>query len=825
MSTPSQRLRTAIRWALLPAVAAATGLAPPAVLAQESSSLLLEEIIVTARKQEENIQEVPLAITAIGAGTIERLGLQSLSDISKLTAGLVFDDEFNRVGNRPVIRGQANILGNSGVAYFIDGVYIPGSIAAYDLNDVQRIEIVKGPQSALYGRNTYSGAINMITKSPGDIASGNLKLEAVEDDQYEIAASIRGPLVVGKLGGGLTARYYESGGAFQNTFDNTSIGEQKSASVSGVLEFTPTDSLQIRARAYYAELDDGQPPLFSTAANDNNCFFDNGALYRGNGRYYCGVIKPRPINSDWRIQAPDAQQNNEDLQTSLSMRWDISEQWSLTSITGYNDSKETFIVEADYAPTSFQTVVFARFPIAGAPPNFTYGYAGAMVDFTFANKAAIDDISQELRLEFEGERFRAVLGGYYFDQDSETRSVRELPPGAQQTADANFNARRQQELAICVANPICAFTVPLFTSTIVVPRDVNSLEIRNQAVFGLVSFDVSDTVSLTLEGRYQEERISQVATSQDLGDTTGDVTTSRATFDSFSPRATINWRWSDNSMLYALYAEGTKPGGFNSVTAIEAGLPTFEEEEVESIEIGSKNVLADGQLLANVALYFNKITGYQLTQNARSNGNTTSATVNAGEAEVYGGELELSYRPAAIDGLAISLNYAYTNPEFTKGFDEQEGVLNDVADDGLVNCSTGDQFPEVAGCQSLFGSLKGKQIPRTAEHQGNLDVELRKPLAAGDGWDWFIGANYSYESSKYSQVHNYAETGDTTLVNARLGIQSDRWSVTLWGRNLTGEDSVPIVLRYADGAADFRRNFVASQRRDTHFGLTLNARF
>ena len=152
---------------------ASAGLSSTALAQADSGSV--DEITVTARKREENIQDIPVAVSAVSATQIEELNITGLSEISKLTAGLVFDNEFGRGSDRPVIRGQANILGDSGVAYFIDGVYINGSIADYDLNDVERIEVVKGPQSALYGRNTYSGAINIISKSPGDELSADLR--------------------------------------------------------------------------------------------------------------------------------------------------------------------------------------------------------------------------------------------------------------------------------------------------------------------------------------------------------------------------------------------------------------------------------------------------------------------------------------------------------------------------------------------------------------------------------------------------------------------------------------------------------------------------
>jgi len=701
--------------------------------------------------------------------------------------------------------------------------------------------VIKGPQSALYGRNTYSGAINMITKSPGDELSGDVKLEVAEDDQYEIAGTLRGPIVPGKLGGGVTARYYTLDGAFNNTFDNTPIGEQESKSFSGVLQWTPTDSLDIRLRAYYAELRDGQPPIFSTDPDDNNCYFDNGQLYGGAGRYYCGVIKALPIDSDWRIQAPDAQQSNDDLNTSLNIRWDLNDNWTLASVTGYNDTEETFITEADYGPTAFQTAVFARFPL-GAPPA-PYGFVFNIIDFTFASNVETEDVSQELRLEFNGDRVNFLIGGYYFDQKSTNRDIRDLPPGADAIAAANWSAALAEERALCLANPICLkaggfpIVVPIYDPTttpppptINVPRNVTEFDITNTAVFGLVAFKLTDAFTITAEARYQEEDIEQNVLLQNLNPPSPDeALRTKTSFDAFLPRVTLDWQFSMDHMMYALYAEGTKPGGFNSATAIQAGLPSYDEEDVESIEIGSKNVFADGQVVLNIAAYFNQISGYQLTQNARNNlGNTTSATVNAGDADVVGAEVEFSYRPATLDGLRFTLNYAWTDSEFTKGFDENQGLLNDVADDGFNNCSLGKQVEELACSSSnmAFGSIKGNRIPRSAEHQLYAGIELRRPLGIGDGsWDYVLGADYSYESTKYAQVMNLAETGDTNLLAARLGIVSDSWSLMFWGRNLTGEDSVPNLLRYADGAKDLRRNFAGSQRRDTYFGMTLTAGF
>ena len=384
--------------------------------------------------------------------------------------------------------------------------------------------------------------------------------------------------------------------------------------------------------------------------------------------------------------------------------------------------------------------------------------------------------------------------------------------------------------AVCDNNPICGSMTPFFGPTVEVPRDVADENITNMAIFAMADFDLSDATGLRVEARWAEEEIERVSTLQVLGGPVDDVVSAEATFTSFNPRITLDHQIDDNHMVYAVFAQGNKPGGFNSPVAIRAGLPKFEEEEVDSFEVGSKNVAMDGQLVTNVAIFFNQIDGYQLTQNARAGQSTTSATVNAGDAEVFGAELEMRYAPAAIEGLSITANYAYTDAEFVKGKDENLGLLLDVGQNGLVDCSLGDEFNAsfvygVDDCDtSAFGSIAGKKIPRTAEHQFFVDAELRRPLGGGE-WEWFAGASFSHESSKFGQVANFAETGEADVVNARFGMTSDRYSVSVWGRNLTGEDSTPLVLRYADGNDSFKRSFVGTLRRDTYYGLTASARF
>lgn len=811
------------------AALAMTAYAAPALAqdAEDEPEARQAVITVTARKTEESVQETPVAVSVVTADVIENLSLTDLSDISKLTAGLSFDNEFGRDSNRPVIRGQANILGASGVSYFIDGVRISGAITDYDLNDVERIEVVKGPQSALYGRNTYSGAINIITRSPSEALKVRASVDLAEHGQQDFSVGMSGP-INDVLAFGLNGRIYNYDGEFTNQFDGQPIGDEQTQSISGVLYYTPNDDWDIRLRGYYSDSNDGQPALFATTPAENNCFTDNGSLYGGQGRYFCGVIEPRDVNTDYRFQlGDDVGTEIENTQISLAINGDFDENWSVTSITGFNSRNVSQQTDGDYSPTSFQATNFVPggFPlsiISFSPFLALYGYPTSIADFTFANASEEDELSQELRFNYENDRFRALVGGYYLDGEETSMDARVLPSHAQDAADINFGQELASQQVICGFNPTCVGIIPLGSSTISVPDGMSTFNIENKAIFGLLSYDLTDTVSVTVEGRYAEEDIERMAP--------GDPDQT-ASFDNFAPRATVDWQATPDNLLYAVYAEGQKPGGFNSNQAQLAGLGTFEEEEVTSIEIGSKNVLFDNQLRANFAGFFNEVEGYQLTQNVRVNDtNTTSATVNAGDAEILGLEAEFLFTPNSIEGLTATLNYAWTDTEFTSGRDQNEGVLLDTLDDGLVNGSVGCEIladpndPSSDCLQNAFGSIVGREIPRTAEHQIFFDLDYRGETGHGD-WDFFAGANIAYESSKFSQVHNQAETGDATLVGARVGVTNGQHTIRLWGRNLTDEDSSPLVLRYADGGDSFKRNFVGTKRRGSQFGLTLSTEF
>ena len=811
------------------ALTAFAGFSAPTI-AQQQAQIAIEEIIVTSRKREENLQDIPVAVTAFTSDFLTDNAVTDLFEVARLTPGFSFEKSGGRGFDRPVIRGQANILGESGVSYFIDGVYITGDLTAYDLTDIERLEVVKGPQSALYGRNTYSGALNLVTKRPTNEFEGNGQVRVAEHGLLETTAAVRGPIIEDKLFGGISLRYYDFGGEFTNQFDGEKVGQEETYSGSISLRFLPNDSWEVDFRALYQRDKDNQPAIALQSHSENNCYFDNGALYMGAGRYFCGVVKPEEVNVDYRVSLADENPlflDRETYNTSLKIEY-ANENWTFTSITGYNRVENKTQQDADYLPTSFQFQNFVPggFPINTASFPFIFGsIVGGPTDFVNETSEDRWDISEEIRLAYQGETWEALIGGYYFKDNDPTQQQRTITDEMRAIAQANRAIGLADDQARCAANPICAFIVPIGSTSIREGRNFNDRDTRNIAIFGSFATDITQDLNFRFEGRYAEEKASILALTQGIEN--GVLTEqaapveATATFTAFKPRMTLNYTVNDDQIVYLTAGKGTKPGGFNGATAIAAGAPDFEEEKVWAVEIGNKNTLAEGTIRFNWAAFYNQVSGYQLTQNVQAINATTSATVNAGDADIYGLEMDGTW--LVNENLTFTMTYAFTDSEFKRGVDQNQGVLNDTLDDGLVNCSIGDQFPG-GSCQSLFGSIVGKRIPRQSKHQATFNANWTAPL--NDTWDWSINTTASYESGRFAQVHNEASTGDSFVVDLQASITRDNFSFQLWGKNIFDEDAVSGVIRYVDASfPGFNRAFIMNLRPGSQWGATARYNF
>ena len=228
----------------LPTVAVAQE--APAAAAEEEGGI--PEIVVTARKVEESLSDAPVAVSVITADSIAQQGLNSLDDFAKQAVGISFSQAFGRTTDRPVIRGASNVLAGvqsgveTGAAFFIDGVYYQGDIQGFDPSSIERVEIVKGPQSALYGRNTYAGAINYITKDPSEDISVSGRLRAAEHNEYEVSGSVSGSVLDNMLGVRVGGRFFKYGGEYRNQLTDKRVGQEETKSAYAKVRPTITAS-------------------------------------------------------------------------------------------------------------------------------------------------------------------------------------------------------------------------------------------------------------------------------------------------------------------------------------------------------------------------------------------------------------------------------------------------------------------------------------------------------------------------------------------------------------------------------------------------------
>ncbi|MEQ8435306.1 MAG: TonB-dependent receptor [Oceanicaulis sp.] len=777
------------------AILALTGMAVPAANAQETApeaqaSTEQDVITITARRREESLLEAPVAVSAFTDDDISRLGISSVNDIARFTPGLSFSAAFGRSTERPVIRGQSNVLAGvqfgveSGTAYFIDGIYYPGSISSLDPNDVERIEVIKGPQSALYGRNTYAGAINYITRGAPEAFEANATIRAGTYGEREVSARVAGPLAGDRLGYSLTVRDYQYDGEWNNAVTGDTVGSEDSLSISGVLDAMFTPNWDVRGRVMYYEDQDGTLPIFLQPSQSNNCApgYRSNAYWPRSGstntnQYFCGVVQPGIValntGPGTAVRAVDGVPLNGSVFTNLAglpflpplgqdvyslsdgtafdgiardgvlatviSNWDIGGSGYVLTLNGAGRAEEDYF-GADSDHSSVNWFAFAP-AFTGAEPFFANTTRGETSDYSF-----------EAKLQSPADRaLRWMIGAYAYDQTEDN-------------FEFDFNT-------LATGGTIS-----------------NVLTTSNQAVFGLVEYDFNERLTMTVEARIAEEEKTREEYAA------GVVTLAQeGTFDSFTPRVTLDYQLGSGT-VYAVYAQGVKPGGLNGSDGAAINRDAYDQEESDNFEVGYKNTYFGGDAVLTSAAYYTDATNVQVTQAIANTGGTAvnSVAVNQGAAEIYG--VELAWNHAANDWFSYGLTYAWTNAEFTEGCDDFQWTLTSgggILTPGSSAPGTGTSyFGQTGNC-----SIAGNQLPLTSEHQASAFGEVRYPVLDGQ-WDFFIQSDLTYESSKFVQVHNLAETGDATLMGLRFGIERDDLRLQVWGRNITDEDSIVMATRW-----------------------------
>ncbi len=798
------------------------GAQSPAGLAQETREAepLLEEIVVSARKREETLFEVPLAVTAFTSEELTSAGMVSLLDVVEFSPGVQFEN--NSVANPGRIYTDIRFrgLGNELVepfaqvgSVFLDGVPMVGGASSIGTENIERIEVVKGPSSALFGRSTFAGAVNYITKTPSlTDYSGKVTVQAAQDETHDWSFAHEGPIIDGKLAYRFFVQDFATGGQYTSMADGGALGEQSTRTIMGTLYAKPSENLSLRFRGLYSEDDDGPPAEVhignsssrrGAGPNFANCFEQNPDLATALKRnvpgtsltdFICGEVPVTPlVDPNTQIISSDTLPyfglvdidsvypevtavglKREQIRGALFVDYDFNG-LTLSSVTSYDDERVNSIRDID----------------GGGVSNW--------LNFEqFRNKSFF----QELRLTSPGERrFTWMLGLSYFNGENigyylnggESLVAEDGGMTAPNAFDVDTTFGR-------VADGVCPCGFNGFNAP-------GTNENETLGIFGAIGFDFSEQLSLDIEWRYQEDELTQrdPARTSILPPTqpfaTGNGTELGADFDSFLPRVTLQFTPGGNTNLWATFSQGNNPGFFNSrfasFNAEELALnPDFvnqaalflDEEELDNIEVGWKQSVIDGRANFSIVAYSmewkNQKTRTGVLFNTPGGGQqVTTAAVQGFSTDLTG--LEFEGQALLTDRLSLKGQFTYSDAEF-KNF--ECGFTDDFApanSEGIVDCSgnTPLQFPEWSGSLSVLFA--------DSFQSGRLD-----------GWDYFGRLDGIYTGKQFTDEQNFSYIGANWRFNLRGGFEKDNIRFEVFVTNLFDEDQYLAGGRTSDFTAD-----------------------
>gem|GEM_PF-268923 len=666
-------IRSSIRRALLATAAVLAGGTGAFAQQQQAQVEGIEEILVTARQRQESLQEIPLAIAAFSAEDIRKAGFQNLGDIALQASGIQFNP--NHSGAAPgrfnsVIRIRGvNVLNPlphlQATSLFVDGVYSLGGAQVLPITDLERIEIIKGPQSAFFGRNTFAGALNYITKKPNlQEFAGTIDVQGATYNSYETNVQHTGPLVPDRLGYLVNVRLFNKGAQWTAT-DGGKLGKQTSKSASLALYAEPVDGFDIKLRGFYQKDDDGPPAEaflrtrqslgLGTDSCDGKTF---SAVVPTLGapagsvpgtqvtlrprNFVCGPIpelgdttaikistntslRPqifsltrRAFNGEINVFAPTATPSPDFLIQQLIQRKYIP---GIPTIDGFGMERETtrLSLNANWE--------FAEGYLATLTAGYNDTASNWLLDFDHtdveswysADPQTGKDKSAELRVSSPGEeRFRWLAGATYYKQTFVTNGA----GGLAISACVNDNPQLIFAVPSCAAGP-GNFGLPATSGD----------RAKVWAAYGAVSFDITETLTADIEYRYmQDERTNTQSAGAGFRDFT-------EKFKQKTPRIILTYKPDDALTIYGQASRGTLPGVINGLVSIcssdafltpyispVTGLPTTASEcaqiasqspggalipstpaqYLDAAEIGIKTSLLDGAAKVNLTGYYYK---------------------------------------------------------------------------------------------------------------------------------------------------------------------------------------------------------------------------
>ena len=722
----------------------------------------LEEVVVTARKRAEKLQDVPEAVTAVTSATLEQRNIVSLNDIATLTPSLtIYNYSAERVDpdqQTLIVRGVLGSTGGTGI--FINGAPTPSGFAA-DISELDRVETLKGPQSAYFGRATFAGAINYVTKTPSDEWRFSTDLLYGSNNWEDGRASIEGPIVPDALSFRLNARGFREDGQYTSASDGATLGSQRTTSAALVLDYHGIDNLKVVWTTLFRQNKENEPVYakFNSLSGNFNCNAGGGATPT-TLNYICGQLPTFPTNqigTDFPltptltsilfhnslnilnpahlsvlVNGPGSFSRNE----HSNIRADYTFENTGTFFDGATFS---YIGAVERTDSSFLTNSEGQ-PLVGNPGalNPNYGkipYVTQYDSYLIVSASAAYDMYHEMRLtSAQDQPFRWMQGVSYYYAG--------MPPGLifgdSTSGVLNFGGTGQT------------------TTT------------EDWGAFGSLAYDIFPQLTAEFDWRFQVDHLTLDAHYAPAHQFASDLD------PEFMPRGSIQYKIEPNLTAYTTYTVGINPQSFNSTLY---GLPAsvlasiqaqsgagqiVKGEQIDENELGIKGSLFDGRVAFDTDIYYgnwiNQVVSEPVVAANTLNGQIIAGTTiyrpstNLGRSEIWGYELQFG---------------AKITPNLTAN-----GTLG-------VNKTRIDSY-NCQACITVNGNtnVTGHSLPQVPVVTGNLFLEYRDqlPFVPAD-YQWYVNAQYIYTGSFYTDQTNVAYTGTRNTVDFRVGVETDSFTV------------------------------------------------
>ncbi|NIM69040.1 MAG: TonB-dependent receptor [Xanthomonadales bacterium] len=719
-----------------------------APIAYAQSEAMVEEVVVTARKRDESFTEIPVSLKAFTESEIQSAGIETPQDFIDLTPNVTLVQTQNAGNSFINIRGVSQARNSEmSAAVLIDGVLMPNPAQFnQQLFDVEQIEVLRGPQGALYGRNAIGGAITIVTKQPSDEFEGKFRIGGDSGPGFNAQAMFSGPLGSSEtLKYRVSASYMDTDGYINNPYLGEEADPFKDKSLRAKLLWEPNDQWTADFRFYISELDT-QALYFNIAAEAD----DTSLPVRVNNR---GT-------------------NDRDIY-SVSLKLDFEADWgTFTSITSFDSLEELLTGDNfDFLPRADS---WLNGPFTGGfGPYMKFLTGEDVVDLSQTQFLDQEAWSQEFRFTSPADnRLRWIAGAYFIGTERYISTGNQVDLG-----NGVFKVTRTPRFSVFCYDPNIAQFFPsqcAYTSRDPSPQIgllVDEQDNLAWAVFADVSYDISDALELSVSLRYDEDERENTTLTEPLYDPTflGLVPGSKRkeTWDELQPKVTLRYKSSDNTSWYAGYSRGFRSGGFNQ-TGVGGAVPfpniddIFDAQIADTYEAGFKTVAMDGRFVTSASVFYTDFEGaYFFFYDA---GTSTQNLGSIDEATYTGFEWEGTV--FFTDSLSAYFGIGYTDSEIDK--------FEDPA------------FPDAPRAE-------GNQAPLVSEYTLNLGGTFRHPMQLFGGK---FGETYGFARVDYQRIgdtwwdpYNLSVRSPINIVDFRFGVDADDdWSLVLWIKNAFDEE-------------------------------------